>query len=121
MKRTTAAAVFALAAALVLGSCSSTPDVAPVPAEDVAATIADSIESETQSRPLVMCPEDLPGKRGAVIVCELSAGSPAQYFDVRVAVTSVDATNGDVMFDFAVADKARTSPSFMTETPAPTG
>lgn len=92
----------ALLAALMVGACGGGAVVSDVAARAVATEIADRVEAETNSRPIVTCPEPLRGQRGAKIVCLMEAGSPPVTFEVFVTVKSVDGEHGTVVFDFAV-------------------
>lgn len=101
--------VAAAVAVAGLAACSS-PEVAPVPAEDVAEEIADRFEEETGSRPDVTCPADLPAEEGTEMVCEFVAGNPPQEFEVRLTVTSVG-SDGTVLFDLEDRPKETPTPS----------
>lgn len=86
-----------------LAACSA-PDVAPIPAAEVAEEIADQFEEETGSRPEVTCPGDLAAEEGTVMVCDLVGGNPPAEFEVELTVTSVG-SDGTVTFD--LRDRAK--------------
>nr|NLD41474.1 DUF4333 domain-containing protein [Actinomycetales bacterium] len=90
-----------------IAACSS-PEVAPVPAADVAEEVADRFEEETGSRPAVTCPDDLPAEVGTEMVCEFVAGNPPQEFEVLLTVTSVG-SDGTVLFD--IEDRPKETPT----------
>jgi hypothetical protein len=96
--RRTALATLALAAAALVGGCSSTT----VSASDVEDQISSRLESQVGQAPdKVDCPDDLEGKVDATMTCVLTAGSDT--LDVTVTVTEVDGSN--VKFDIQVADQ----------------
>ncbi|MDO5494815.1 MAG: DUF4333 domain-containing protein [bacterium] len=114
MNRTFRIAASALAVA-GLAACAG-PDVEPVPAADVAAEIADMYEEEIGARPDVTCPGDLEARVGVELVCEFTAGTPAQVFEVTATVSSVS-SDGTVVFDFV--ETPREDEETATETASP--
>lgn len=97
MKRTALKSLGALAVVgLALAGCSTS---VTVPADEVEAQAAASLESQIGFLPTIECTEDLEGEVGTEITCDLFDEDGARY-DVIMTVTSVEGT--DVEFDVNV-------------------
>jgi hypothetical protein len=57
---------------------------------DVAAAVADQVETQVGSRPTVSCPEDLEAKVGATTRCTLTLEGADGRYGVTAKVTKVD-------------------------------
>ena len=87
-------------AVAVAGACGGGEGA--VPRGDVEAQAARQLAASTgRPPPDVVCPGDLPAKKGATLACVLTADDNARY-RVTIAVTAVD--GADVDFDVSVAD-----------------
>ena len=93
---------------LVLVGCSSSSEVS-VSKEKLATTIADKLEQQVGEKPdRVDCPDDLPGKVGKSVTCELAA-QDGSTVGVTATVTSVE--GGSVKFDIQVDTDVTPAPT----------
>ena len=70
---------------------------------DVAAAVADQVESQVGNRPQVRCPDDLVAKVGARTRCTLTLEGVEGQYGVTATVTEVD--DHEAHFDIQVDDE----------------
>lgn len=80
-------------AALVLGlsACSVSAVVGDeIEADEVAEEAESALEAKVGTRPEIVCPEDLPAKKGESIRCTLTDPASGTEYGLTATVTSVD-------------------------------
>jgi hypothetical protein len=83
--RRPAPVVLALTVLATLAGCGG----GVVRAENVARSVADQVEAQAGSRPVVTCPDDLEAAVGATARCRLTLGGLDGAYGVTVTVTGV--------------------------------